>query len=200
MQNEIINTNNITLRIATIKDAEEILSIYSYYVLNTAISFEWTVPSLQDFSERINNTLKKYPYIVAEINKNNQKRIIGYAYAGPFKTRAAYNWSVETSIYVDKDFRHYGIGKLLLERLEELLQKQNILNVNACIAFTEQENEYLTNDSFKFHKKMGYTLVGTFHKCGYKFDKWFDMIWMEKMIGVHDEQPPEVQFGSWDIE
>ena len=200
MQNEIINTNNITLRIATIKDAEEILSIYSYYVLNTAISFEWTVPSLQDFSERINNTLKKYPYIVAEINKNNQKRIIGYAYAGTFKTRAAYDWSVETSIYVDKDFRHYGIGKLLLERLEELLQKQNILNVNACIAFTEQENEYLTNDSFKFHKKMGYTLVGTFHKCGYKFDKWFDMIWMEKMIGVHDEQPPEVQFGSWDIE
>ena len=81
MQNEIINTNNITLRIATIKDAEEILSIYSYYVLNTAISFEWTVPSLQDFSERIDNTLKKYPYIVAEISKNNKKRIIVYAYA-----------------------------------------------------------------------------------------------------------------------
>ena len=140
MQNEIINTNNITLRIATIKDADEILKIYSYYVKNTAISFEWTVPSLQDFSERIDNTLKKYPYIVAEISKNNQKQIIGYAYAGTFKTRAAYDWSVETSIYVDKDFRHYGIGKLLLERLEELLQKQNILNVNACIAFTEQEN------------------------------------------------------------
>ena len=192
MQNEIINTNNITLRIATIKDAEEILSIYSYYVLNTAISFEWTVPSLQDFSERIDNTLKKYPYIVAEISKNNQKRIIGYAYAGPFKTRAAYDWSVETSIYVDKDFRHYGIGKLLLERLEELLQKQNILNVNACIAFTEQENEYLTNDSFKFHKKMGYTLVGAFHKCGYKFDKWFDMIWMEKIIGKHIQNQSEV--------
>lgn len=192
MQNEIINTNNITLRIATIKDAEEILSIYSYYVLNTAISFEWTVPSLQDFSERIDNTLKKYPYIVAEISKNNKKRIIGYAYAGAFKTRAAYDWSVETSIYVDKDFRHYGIGKLLLERLEELLQKQNILNVNACIAFTEQENEYLTNDSFKFHKKMGYTLVGTFHKCGYKFDKWFDMIWMEKIIGKHIQNQPEV--------
>ena len=140
MQNEIINTNNITLRIATIKDAEEILKIYSYYVKNTAISFEWNVPSLQDFSERIANTLKKYPYIVAQINQNNQKRIIGYAYAGAFKTRAAYDWSVETSIYVDKDFRHFGIGKLLLERLEELLQKQNILNVNACIAFTEQEN------------------------------------------------------------
>ena len=98
----------------------------------------------------------------------------------------------ETSIYVDKDFRHFGIGKLLLERLEELLQKQNILNVNACIAFTEQENEYLTNDSFKFHKKMGYTLVGTFHKCGYKFDKWFDMIWMEKIIGKHIQNQPEV--------
>ena len=192
MQKQIIKENSISLRIARIEDADEILKIYSYYVKNTAISFEWNVPSLQDFSERMANTLKKYPYIVAQINQNNQKRIIGYAYAGAFKTRAAYDWSVETSIYVDKDFRHFGIGKLLLERLEELLQKQNILNVNACIAFTEQENEYLTNDSYQFHKKMGYTLVGTFHKCGYKFDKWFDMIWMEKIIGKHIQNQPEV--------
>lgn len=192
MQKQIIKDNNITIRIAKIEDADKLLKIYSYYVTNTAISFEWNVPSLQDFSERIANTLKKYPYIVAEINQNNQKKIIGYAYAGAFKTRAAYDWSVETSIYVDKEFRHCGVGKLLLERLEQLLQKQNFLNVNACIAFTEKENEYLTNDSYKFHQKMGYTLVGTFHKCGYKFNEWFDMIWMEKIIGKHIQNQPKV--------
>lgn len=192
MQKQIIKDNNITIRIAKIEDADKLLKIYSYYVTNTAISFEWNVPSLQDFSERIANTLKKYPYIVAEINQNNQKKIIGYAYAGAFKTRTAYDWSVETSIYVDKDFRHCGVGKLLLERLEQLLQKQNFLNVNACIAFTEKESEYLTNDSYKFHQKMGYTLVGTFHKCGYKFDEWFDMIWMEKIIGKHIQNQPKI--------
>ena len=192
MQKQIIKDNNITIRIAKIEDADKLLKIYSYYVTNTAISFEWNVPSLQDFSERIENTLKKYPYIVAEINQNNQKKIIGYAYAGAFKTRTAYDWSVETSIYVDKDFRHCGVGKLLLERLEQLLQKQNFLNVNACIAFTEKESEYLTNDSYKFHQKMGYTLVGTFHKCGYKFDQWFDMIWMEKIIGKHIQNQPKI--------
>lgn len=192
MQKQIIKDNNITIRIAKIEDADKLLKIYSYYVTNTAISFEWNVPSLQDFSERIANTLKKYPYIVAEINQNKQKKIIGYAYAGAFKTRTAYDWSVETSIYVDKDFRHCGVGKLLLERLEQLLQKQNFLNVNACIAFTEKENEYLTNDSYKFHQKMGYTLVGTFHKCGYKFDEWFDMIWMEKIIGKHIQNQPKI--------
>ena len=74
MQKQKIETNEITLRIAKIEDADEILKIYSYYVKNTAISFEWDVPSLQDFSERIENTLKKYPYIVAEINQNNQKK------------------------------------------------------------------------------------------------------------------------------
>lgn len=192
MQKQIIKDNNITIRIAKIEDADKLLKIYSYYVTNTAISFEWNVPSLQDFSERIANTLKKYPYIVAEINQNNQKKIIGYAYAGAFKTRTAYDWSVETSIYVDKEFRHCGVGKLLLERLEQLLQKQNFLNVNACIAFTEKESEYLTNDSYKFHQKMGYTLVGTFHKCGYKFNEWFDMIWMEKIIGKHIQNQPKI--------
>ena len=192
MQKQIIKDNNITIRIAKIEDADKLLKIYSYYVTNTAISFEWNVPSLQDFSERIENTLKKYPYIVAEINQNNQKKIIGYTYAGAFKTRTAYDWSVETSIYVDKDFRHCGVGKLLLERLEQLLQKQNFLNVNACIAFTEKESEYLTNGSYKFHQKMGYTLVGTFHKCGYKFDQWFDMIWMEKIIGKHIQNQPKI--------
>ncbi|MCR5255487.1 MAG: GNAT family N-acetyltransferase [Acetatifactor sp.] len=180
------------IRTATSEDADKLLNIYSYYVLNTAITFEYEVPSLEEFKGRIENTLKKYPYLVAEENG----QILGYAYAGAFKGRAAYDWSVETSIYVSKDARRNHIGSALLDRLEETLKKQNILNVNACIGVPrEEEDEYLTFDSVRFHEKKGYKAVGTFHECGYKFDRWYNMIWMEKMIGEHlSPQPPIVPF------
>lgn len=183
-----MENSEITLRIAKPQDAAAILSIYEYYVKNTSITFEWVVPSLDEFTARITNTLKKYPYVVAEQNE----KIIGYAYASPFKSRAAYDWAIETSIYVHKDFCRNGIGKMLLLKLEELLASQNILNVNACIAYPEIEDEYLTKNSVRFHEKMGYRLVGEFHKCGYKFDRWYNMVWMEKMIGNHISNQPKV--------
>lgn len=183
--------SDITLRLATVSDASELLEIYSYYVKNTSITYEWEVPSLKEFSERIENTLKKFPYIVAEFNG----KPVGYAYASPFKTRAAYQWAIETSIYIHKDFCHQGIGKLLLLKLEELLARQNVLNSNACIAYPETEDEFLTKNSAQFHEKMGYRLVGEFHKCGYKFNRWYNMIWMEKMIGEHkSNQTPVIPF------
>lgn len=183
--------NKLIFRVATENDANELLEIYSPYVENTAITFEYIIPSLEDFKNRIKNTLKKYPYIIALIDE----KIVGYAYASPFKNRSAYDWAVETSIYIDKKFHGQGIGKKLLLKLEEILKKQNILNVNACIAFTENEDEFLTNASAEFHKKMNYNLVGTFHKCGYKFNRWYDMIWMEKMIGEHlENQNPIIPF------
>ena len=176
------------LRIATPDDAEELLGIYSYYVENTAITFEYEVPSAEEFRKRIENTLKKYPYIVATENG----KIIGYAYAGAFKARAAYDHSIETSIYVSKDARQQGVGSALLEKLEGLLKKQNVLNVNACIAVPVEEDEYLTFGSVRFHEAKGYKTVGTFHKCGYKFERWYNMIWMEKMIGEHTSPAPDL--------
>ena len=110
--------NEIKIRSASVNDAEALLKIYSYYVENTAISFEWEVPSLEEFKGRIENTLKKYPYIVAENEETGE--ILGYAYTSTFKARAAYDWSVESSIYVKKDCRKMGIGRLLLEELERL--------------------------------------------------------------------------------
>ena len=74
-----------------------------------------------------------------------------------------------------------------------------VLNLNACIAYTPDPDEHLTNDSMLFHQKLGYELVGTFHKCGYKFNKWYDMIWMEKIIGKHSTNQPDVRFGEWTI-
>jgi len=179
---------DIKIRVAAPDDADELLEIYSYYVENTSITFEWEVPSLSDFRGRIENTLKKYPYLVAIKNG----KIIAYAYVSPFKTRAAYDWAVETSIYVHKDYKHCGIGRLILTRLESVLAKQNILNVNACIAYPPVEDEYLTKDSVRFHEKMGYKLVGEFHQCGYKFNRWYNMVWMEKMIGNHIENQPVI--------
>ena len=92
--------NQIKFKIAKVSDAEEILSIYSYYTLNTAITFEIETPSLDEFKNRIEKTLKKYPYIIVV----KDKEIIGYAYTGPFVGRAAYNWSLETTIYIKKNY------------------------------------------------------------------------------------------------
>ncbi|MBQ7156460.1 MAG: N-acetyltransferase [Bacteroidaceae bacterium] len=171
----------MTVRTASPEDASEILDIYAPYVENTAITFEYDVPDLNEFRQRIVNTLKKYPYIVAV----EDGKIVGYAYAGTFKARAAYDRSVETSIYIKTDERGKGIGKTLYNELESRLKEQGILNLNACISWIDTPDEYLTHQSPEFHARLGYTRCAHFHKCGYKFGKWFDMIWMEKMIGEH---------------
>lgn len=181
-----------TIRTATPDDANEILGIYSCYVKETAITFEYAVPSLKDFTERIRSTLEHYPYIVCL----KEDRILGYAYAGTFHARPAYDWSVETSIYVHKDHRGQGIGKLLYENLESLLKRMNITNANACIAYTGQKDKHLNNDSVTFHEHLGYRSSGHFHKCGYKFDTWYDMVWMEKHIGSHSVPAEKVVWFS----
>lgn len=180
---------NITIRTAAAGDAPQILAVYAPYVENTAVSFECEVPSLEEFSARIENTLKKYPYFVAQADKE----IVGYACAGGFKPRAAYDWCVETTIYVKAQYRRAGIGAKLYAQLEDALKKQGILNLNACIAYTAAEDARLTNDSVRFHERCGYQLTAHFHQCGYKFNRWYDMVWMEKMIGEHLENQPKVK-------
>ena len=185
-----MNTNTfITIRTATLSDAQALLNIYSPYVEHTAITFEYDVPSVEEFASRIKNTLQKYPYLVAEKNG----RLLGYAYASPFHERPAYDWAVETSIYVDQNIKHQGIGRRLHDALEDALRSQGILNMNACIAYPPEEDEYLDKNSVEFHTHMGYRLVGEFYKCGYKFHRWYNMVWMEKLIGNHlsDKKPPK---------
>ena len=119
--------------------------------------------------------------------------IVGYAYAGPFKERKAYDWAVELSVYVKEDCRGRGVGKKLYHTLEEILRQQNILNLNACIAYPREDNTHLTDDSVRFHEHMGYKIIGRFSKCGYKFREWYDMVWMEKHIGEHMEEQAEIR-------
>ena len=147
----------------------------------TAITFEYEVPTAEEFTRRIRHTLKRYPYLAAE--KDGQ--LLGYAYAGPFHERAAYDWCAEVSIYIRTDARGTGIGKKLYEALEHALTAQNILNLYACIAWPDKEDEYLTRNSADFHRHLGYELAGMFKNCGYKFDRWYSMIWMEKQLGPH---------------
>lgn len=185
--------NKMIIRTATVEDASKLLEIYAPYVLGTAITFEYEVPSVDEFQRRIENTLQKYPYLVAE----QEGEILGYAYASSFHTRAAYAWAVETSVYVRQDRKKCGIGKALYEELERQLKQQNILNLYACIAYPEKEDEYLTKDSVRFHERLGFELIGEFHQCGFKFNRWYNMVWMEKHIGEHVEKPNAVKrFGE----
>ena len=182
---------DILIREALPSDAEGLLDIYRYYVEDTAITFEYDVPSVTEFEGRIRKTLEKYPYIVAEDRESG--RLLGYSYASPFKERAAYQWSVETTIYVDKDLKRAGLGRLLYNELEKRLADMGILNVNACIGYPNgAEDEHLTYDSVRFHEKLGYSMVGEFHQCGYKFGRWYNMVWMEKMLGEHTDTPKEI--------
>ena len=169
------------IRSAKQEDAIRLLEIYAYYVENTAITFEYEVPSPDGFRNRIETTLTRYPYLVLEENGE----ILGYAYAGVFEDRAAYERSCEISIYLDHAAKGCGHGRKLYEALEAELKKLGILNLYACIAYPIAEDAYLTRNSAEFHQHMGFVQVGKFHKCAYKFGRWYDMIWMEKFVGEH---------------
>ncbi len=182
------NNNKDIVRFATPDDAVELLKIYSPYVLKTAITFEYVVPTVEEFVLRMKNIQWKYPYLVAV----SDGTISGYAYAGSFIGRAAYNWAVETTIYVEKSKRKQGIGRILYNALESILLEMNICNLYACIGYPEIEDEYLTRNSVLFHEHLGYTMIGKFYHCGYKFNRWYSMVWMEKIIAKHLENPSEV--------
>lgn len=168
----------MNIRIANLQDAPKLLEIYAPYVENTAVTFEYSVPTLEEFTARMKNILEKYPYLVAEENGE----IIGYTYASAFKARAAYAWSVETSIYVKEGAHRHGIGQALYNALEEILRKQHVCNLCACIAYPNPE-------SIAFHEKFGYVNVAHFHASGYKNGVWYDMIWMEKELCAHSIPP-----------
>ena len=184
-------TDEIKIRAASPEDAPALLRVYAPYVKNTAITYEYDVPSVDEFSKRIETTLKRFPYLVLE----RGGEIIGYAYAGPLHSRPAYDWSVETSLYLSEDVRGGGLGRLIHDALENVLREQGFLNMNACIAYPEKEDEYLTRNSAEFHAHLGYRMIGGFTKCAYKFRRWYGMVWMEKLIGEHlEDQPPVTPF------
>ena len=171
------------IRNVSLDDVKDILNIYSYYIKNTAITFEINVPKEEDFKLRIKEISNNYPYIV--LLKDGI--IKGFAYSHIYYGRDAYKYSHEVSIYIDKDSKGLGYGKKIYLELESRLKKLGIINLYAAIALPTIENDkYLDNASELFHLKMGYKRIGLFSKCGYKFNNWYDLIWMEKIIGNHN--------------
>lgn len=159
------------IRLAKPSDARSLLDIYAPYVENTAITFEYEVPTIEDFAIRIEKTLEKYPYLVAE----EDGVVLGYAYASTYYARAAYDQAVELSVYVSQDARGKGVGSKLYDALEDLLDQMGYVHFLACISLPNEA-------SLALHRKRGYQQVAHFPKIGYKFNRWHDIVWLQKSL------------------
>lgn len=161
----------IDIRNVTTADIPKLVEIYGHYVLQTATTFEYEVPTLDEFTTRVTQIQHTYPYLVAV----KEDVVVGYAYASAYKARKAYDWSVEVSVYLAPDAQKNGIGRMLYEQLEQRLRMQNIHQTLACITSSN-------TSSIRFHERLGYQIVGEFRQVGYKFDTWWDITWMQKTL------------------
>ncbi len=192
------NVKAIKIRPVKIEDSSALLQIYAPYVKETAITLEYDIPSEEEFASRINEISKKFPYLV--LCKNEKP--IGYAYASTFHARAAYDKSVELSIYIEKSMHGQGYGRLLYSKLEEELKKSGFAQMYACIAATSRSpDSNLTDASIKFHEKLGFTNAGYFKNCAIKFGRWYNMVYMQKnlLTEYKDEIPSDNNIEVIDI-
>ena len=179
----------ICVRAAMPQDAEQLLEIYTPFVISedcsvSNVSFELTAPSLAEFRQRIVDISSKYPYLVGE--KDGQ--ILGYVYCHPYRERLAYQWSVEVTIYLAPAGQGKGLGRVLYEAMEEILCLQGITMLYSCITLG---NEH----SIKMHEALGYRLIGTFTNSGCKNGQWLDTVWLEKQLQACPDQPANIK--SW---
>ena len=169
----------ITYRIATPADAEGILDIYRPYVESTTVTFETQVPTLDEFRQRIETTLEQYPYLVAE----GDGKILGYAYASAYRSRAGFQWTPELSVYVRQGYHGNGIGSHLYAGLLDLLRSQGYQNVCSVVSHPNLESE-------KLHYRFAFRLIGVQRKCGYKCGRWCDIAIFLRPLGDHPTPPP----------
>lgn len=162
------------IRLIKSEDAETVLAIYAPYILNSNISFEYEVPSLDEFKHRIETVTKDYPWLVCE----HEGGIIGYAYGGQHRARTAYKWSVESAIYMAEDHCGKGAGKLLYQELFKLLKEQGFVNVFAGMTLPNEK-------SVRLHTACGFAMIGVFKNIGYKNNQWHDVQWMQLDLAGH---------------
>jgi phosphinothricin acetyltransferase len=159
------------IRLATEDDAGAIAAIYAPYVSETPISFEVAPPDAAEIARRIASVLKRYPWLVCDLDG----RIAGYAYAGRHHERAAYDWTCEVSIYVDRSMQRRGIGRALYASLFAVLQRLGYYNALAGIT--------VPNDaSVGLHAALGFEPAGLNHNVGFKDGRWWDVAYMEKCL------------------
>ncbi len=167
----------MTFRFAEEADAPALLAIYGQYI-DTPITFECALPSVESFTERIRSIRAAYPYIVCE----EDGRIWGYAYAHRQAERAAYQWNAELSVYLDRSRTGQGLGRRLYTALMEMLRLQGIHTVYALVTVPNEKSEGL-------HGSMGFRHMGTQRSTGYKDGTWRDVAWFEKQIAPYDPDP-----------
>ena len=179
----------VCVRAAAPEDAEQLLEIYTPFVISedsslSNVSFELAAPDVEEFRQRIQDISKQFPYLVGEVNG----QILGYVYCHPYRERLAYQWAVEVTIYLAPAGQGKGLGRLLYETMEKLLCLQGVTMAYSCIT--------VGNDhSIKMHEALGYRLIGTFTNSGYKNGQWLDTVWLEKQLQPCPKQLDNIK--SW---
>ena len=166
------------IRLAREGDYDSILEIYAPFITDTVITFEYEVPTKDEFAKRIKDIQIKYPWLICEVDGN----VVGYAYASKFNERSAYDWSVDFSIYIKQEFQGRKLGKALYFALLEVLKLQGYFNAYAGVTIPNLKSEGL-------HQSFGFKETGTFHNAGFKFGDWYNVKWFELKIQEHTLKP-----------
>jgi len=166
-----------TIRSATARDAASLLEIYTPFVTATAVSFELSPPAVSEFADRIERAVAGWAWLLAE----RGGRTLGYAYAGPHRARAAYRWSLETSVYIAPGVKGQGVGSALYQALMPRLAERGYCNAYAAITLPNEA-------SIALHQRTGFEPIGTFRRVGRKFGQWHDVSWWHLTLR---EAPPE---------
>lgn len=163
------------LRLASLEDSDAILAIYRSYIENSPITFEYDVPSNEEFKHRMAAILSKYPWFVYEVDS----KVVGYSYANAFRERKAYDWSLEVSVYIAEKYQRRGIGRKLYLALFKVLKEQGYVNIIGGITLPNEA-------SVKLHESLGFSKVGVFKNIGLKFKQWWDVgFWQLDLQTAH---------------
>ena len=168
------------LRRARPEDAARCRAIYTPYVLETVVSLEEDPPSLPEMRRRIERALQTHDWWVLE----SSDRVLGYAYGGPYRSRAAYRWACEVSVYVELGRRRTGAGRLLYDVLLDRLVKRGYLTALAGMTLPNAASEGL-------HRSLGFEPVGTWRRIGWKFGEWHDVLWVQRHLATPTGPPAE---------
>lgn len=167
-----------TIELVDLKNTKEILDIYAPYIKNTPITFEYEVPTMDEFRARINNIINYFPWLVYKIDNV----IVGYAYASSYKERAAFQWDAEVSVYLLPSYYGHGIASALYHTLLELLTLQGFYNAYALICVPNDK-------SINLHHALGFQMIGIAKQTGYKFNKWHDLATLVKSLKSFEIEP-----------
>ena len=171
-----------TVRDARQHDAEACAAIYAPYVTDSTISFESEPPSATEMGERIATAQQSHAWLVLE----DEERVVGFAYGGPFRTRTAYRWSCEVSVYLEHGRRRSGAGRALYDALLARLTERGFATAFAGMTLPNDASEGL-------HRVMGFEPVGTFRRVGWKHDRWHDVAWVQRSLSTGVDPPGELR-------